>query len=44
MSAESNATQVRRVRSILEGLSLDVATPDEARQMLDLKGQDGVAF
>ena len=42
--AESNATQVRRVRSILEGLSLDVATPDEARQMLDLKGQDGVAF
>jgi uncharacterized protein (DUF849 family) len=42
--AESNAAQVRRVRSILEGLSLSVATPDEARSMLALKGGDNVAF
>ena len=42
--AETNAAQVRRVRSILEGLSLSVATPDEARAMLSLKGADQVAF
>jgi uncharacterized protein (DUF849 family) len=42
--AESNAAQVRRVRSILEGLSLSVATPDEARAILSLKGADNVAF
>jgi uncharacterized protein (DUF849 family) len=42
--AESNAAQVRRVRSILEGLSLEVATPDEARAMLALKGGDAVGF
>lgn len=42
--AESNAIQVRRVRSILEGLSLDIATPEEARQILELKGHDNVAF
>lgn len=42
--AERNADQVRKVREILEGLSLDVATPDEARQMLDLKGRDQVGF
>ena len=42
--AESNAAQVRRVRSILEGLSLPVATPDEARTMLSLKGAKNVAF
>lgn len=42
--AESNAAQVRRVRSILDGLSLDVATPEEARDMLALKGRDNVAF
>ena len=42
--ATSNADQVRRVRSILEGLSLEVATPDEARAMLALKGGDRVAF
>jgi uncharacterized protein (DUF849 family) len=42
--AESNAAQVRRVRSIIEGLSLQVATPDEARSLLSLKGGDNVAF
>ena len=42
--AESNATQVARVRKILEGLGLDVATPAEARAMLQLKGPDKVAF
>jgi len=42
--AESNADQVSRVRSIIENLSLEVATPDEARAMLALKGGDAVAF
>jgi uncharacterized protein (DUF849 family) len=36
--AESNAAQVTRIKEILAGLSLDIATPDEARKMLDLKG------
>ena len=38
--AKKNADQVKRVRDILEGLSLEVATSDEARQMLNLKGKD----
>jgi uncharacterized protein (DUF849 family) len=42
--AESNADQVRKARELLSGLSLEVATPDEARQMLDLKGGNNVAF
>jgi uncharacterized protein (DUF849 family) len=42
--AESNASQVQKAREILAGLSLDVATPDEARQMLGLKGGDRVNF
>jgi uncharacterized protein (DUF849 family) len=42
--ARSNADQVRRIRSILESLSLEVATPTEAREMLALKGADRVAF
>ena len=42
--AESNAAQVRRVRPILEGLGLEVATPAEAREILALKGGDQVAF
>ncbi len=44
MLAASNAAQVRRARMILEGLSLEVATPDEAREILELKGGDRVAF
>lgn len=42
--AESNAEQVRQARSIVEGLGLEVATPDEAREILSLKGPDKVAF
>ncbi len=42
--AQSNAAQVRRIRKVLEGLGLDVATPDEARAMLSLKGGDQVNF
>jgi uncharacterized protein (DUF849 family) len=42
--AESNAEQVRKIRTILEELSLDVASPVEARAMLKLKGGDRVAF
>ena len=42
--ATSNAEQVSIVRQILEGLSLDIATPDEAREMLALKGGDQVGF
>ncbi|UCI05465.1 3-keto-5-aminohexanoate cleavage protein [Mesorhizobium sp. B1-1-8] len=42
--AKSNADQVRRIRGILEALSLEVATPAEAREMLTLKGGDRVAF
>jgi uncharacterized protein (DUF849 family) len=42
--AESNAVQVKLVRQILEGLGLEIATPDEARDILALKGADKVAF
>jgi uncharacterized protein (DUF849 family) len=42
--AKSNADQVRRVRKILEGLGLDVATAAEARAMLKLKGRTEVGF
>ena len=42
--AKSNAEQVSRIRTILENLSLEIATPDEARQLLALKGGDAVAF
>ena len=42
--AKSNADQVRKAREIIEGLGLQVATPAEARQILELKGKDAVAF
>lgn len=42
--AESNAQQVRKVREIIEGLGLAVATPNEAREILQLKGKEAVAF
>jgi uncharacterized protein (DUF849 family) len=42
--AESNADQVTRIRKIIEGLSLEVATPDEARKILKLKGHHNVNF
>jgi uncharacterized protein (DUF849 family) len=42
--AESNAQQVKQVRQIVEGLGLEIASPDEARDILSLKGGDKVAF
>jgi uncharacterized protein (DUF849 family) len=42
--AASNAEQVVQVRKIIEGLGLEVATPAEARAMLQLKGGDDVGF
>lgn len=42
--ARTNAAQVERVRQIIEGLGLAVATPDEARAILSLKGGDTVGF
>ncbi len=42
--AQSNAQQVTKLRSILSALSLDIATPDEVRELLSLKGADQVAF
>ena len=42
--AKSNAEQVRMVRQIIEGLGLEVATPDDAREILSLKGADKVGF
>ena len=41
--ATSNAQQVRLIRSIVEALGREVATPDDARAMLGLKGAGGVA-
>jgi uncharacterized protein (DUF849 family) len=42
--AESNAEQVGQVRRIIEGLGLEIATSDEAREILALKGGDRVGF
>jgi uncharacterized protein (DUF849 family) len=42
--AETNAQQVSKARQILEGLGLEIANPDEAREILSLKGGDKVAF
>jgi 3,5-dioxohexanoate:acetyl-CoA acetone transferase len=42
--AETNAEQVTQVRKIIEGLGLEIASPDEAREILQLKGGDKVAF
>ncbi len=42
--AHNNAAQVKKIRTILEALSLEIATPDEARKMLHLKGADKVAM
>jgi uncharacterized protein (DUF849 family) len=42
--AESSAEQVSRIRTVLEALNLEIATPAEARQMLQLKGGQAVAF
>jgi len=42
--ATSNADQVSMIRRILTELSLDIATPDEARSMMQTKGGDNVGF
>ena len=42
--AESNAAQVLRAREIIEGLGLEVAKPDDARRILELKGRADVSF
>ncbi len=42
--AASNGDQVAKIRRIVEDLSMEIATPEEARAMLGLKGADQVAF
>jgi uncharacterized protein (DUF849 family) len=42
--APSNAAQVQKMRGILEALSLEIATPAEARSVLGLKGNDKVRY
>lgn len=42
--AQTNAEQVMKAHQIIEGLGLEVATPDEARAILELKGADEVSF
>jgi uncharacterized protein (DUF849 family) len=42
--AKSNAEQVAKARQIIEGLGLEIAKPDEAREILALKGGDKVGF
>jgi uncharacterized protein (DUF849 family) len=42
--ARSNAEQVEKMARIIRELSLEPATPDEARQILHLKGLDSVKF
>ncbi len=42
--AKTNAEQVAKVRQIIEGLGLEIATPADARKTLALKGADRVNF
>ena len=42
--AENSAQQVAKIRRIVEELGLQVATPDEARAIMGLKGADRVRF
>lgn len=42
--AVNNAQQVQKIKHILEALDYEIATPDEAREMLSLKGKDKVNF
>ena len=42
--APTNADQVIQVRKIIEGMGLEIASPDEAREILKLKGGDRVTF
>ena len=42
--ASSNAEQVTKVRAMLDEMGIDAATPDEARDILRLKGRENVGF
>jgi uncharacterized protein (DUF849 family) len=42
--ATSNAEQVAKIRRILEELSLEIASPADARALMATKGRDAVAF
>jgi len=42
--AKTNSDQVAKIRRILEELGLEVATPDDARKILKLKGKNNVNF
>jgi len=42
--AKTNTDQVAKIRRILEELGLEIATPDEARRILKLKGKNNVNF
>lgn len=42
--SQTNAAQVMRIRSILDALALEIASPYEARDMLALKGAGNTAF
>lgn len=42
--AQSNAAQVAFAKQMIEDLGMEVASPDEAREMLELKGGDAVNF
>jgi uncharacterized protein (DUF849 family) len=42
--AQTNAEQVKLVRQMIEALGLEIATPEDAREMLQLKGSDRVEF
>lgn len=42
--AQSNAEQVKAIKGVIESLGYEVATPDEAREIMSLKGRDQVAF
>jgi uncharacterized protein (DUF849 family) len=42
--ARTNADQVSKIRRILEELGLEIATPDDAREILKLKGKNNVNF
>ena len=42
--AKSNADQVRKIRGVVESLGYELATPQQARQRLGLKGGDQVGF
>ena len=42
--AHSNAQQVAKIRRILEELGLEIATPEDTREILNLKGKNNVNF